>query len=230
MLGGAVMTATLGAQEPGGSLEHRVTEAVSSVVRARVGAAAKVEVTVVRTRLTQPEAAEAGLVAEPPPGARLGRPVRFALFRAEELATGGRRRRVGYVMAEARVEIPHVRAARALSRGQTIGAGDVEVSNTDVGQVPMAPLPRLDTALGLTVARNVRAGELLSSSVVRVTPLVRTGESVVTRVAVGALRVTGVAVARQRGQLGEVIKLVNKESGRRLRGRVVGKGEVEVVP
>ena len=229
VFGVAVLTALPAAQEPERAVDAQISDAVSAAVRARVGDDAQVDVVVERVELTRPAHA-ASLVAQPPPGARLGRPVRFALFSAADPTAGQNRRRVGYAIAEARVTMPHARAARALSRGEIVTPSDVLVSDSDVGQVPIAPLPDIAGAIGSSVTRNIREGELLSARLVRTPVLVRPGEAVVTRVAVGAVSVTGIAVARQVGRLGDFVLLENKESGRRLRGRVVARQEVEVEP
>jgi flagella basal body P-ring formation protein FlgA len=46
---------------------------------------------------------------------------------------------------------------------------------------------------------------------------------------VGEVEITAVGIAQQSGAVGDVIRLVNQDSRRGLRGRVTGKGEVEVV-
>ena len=76
--------------------------------------------------------------------------------------------------------------------------------------------------------RDLRAGDLLSRTVIRLPMLVRRGSEVVTHARVGVVVVTGRATAREPGRLGDLISLVNDESGRQLTGRVVAAGEVEV--
>lgn len=224
------LTWTASAQVTEVAGDQEVVDAISAAVRERVGATASVQVTVEKAELREASDATVPLVAQPPPGARLGRPVRYALYRPTGVGSARSRRRVGYAIAEARVSMTHARAARPLSRGEVVEATDVVVADTDVGEIRMAPLPDVASMVGSSVVRQIRAGELLSASVIRPPVLVRPGESVVTKVAVGAVSVTGVAVARQVGRLGDLITLVNEESGRRLHGRVVALQEVEVEP
>ena len=100
---------------------------------------------------------------------------------------------------------------------------------TDVGMVALAPLPTLDEVVGATMSRPLKADALISRSAIRLPTLVRTGDLVVTHVRVGAVVAAGRTTAIESGQLGEVIDLLNKQSGQRMRGRVVAHGEVEVV-
>jgi flagella basal body P-ring formation protein FlgA len=60
-------------------------------------------------------------------------------------------------------------------------------------------------------------------------PLVRSGDEVRTRVRVGAMEAVGLTVAQQTGQLGDVIRVINRNSHRALRGRIVGPQEIEVI-
>ena len=59
--------------------------------------------------------------------------------------------------------------------------------------------------------------------------LVRSGRDVVTLARIEGLEVRGRAVAVQSGDLGEVVLVVNPDSRKRLRGRVVGPALVEVL-
>ena len=59
-------------------------------------------------------------------------------------------------------------------------------------------------------------------------PLVRSGEAVTITVRAGGLQVQTRGVAAQAGRLGDVIRVVNADSGRRVSARVVGPAAVEV--
>lgn len=77
--------------------------------------------------------------------------------------------------------------------------------------------------------RTLPEGAVVAGRDVAPLPLVASGETVRVRVALAGLEVEASAVASQTGDFGEVIRVVNPDSGRALRARVVGRREVEVV-
>lgn len=215
------LTTAVGASSP----HDRVEEAIADAVRSKMGEVSEVEVTLGQVRLAD----EAGLALEarPAPGARLGRRTRFTLYGLA--STTGTRERVGYAVAEARATMAHLRTSRAIKRGTVIADADLVEVESDVGSVLLKPLPTLEEAVGSTAARTLTEGDLISATAIRPPTLVRTRDIVLTRVRVGAVVVTGRTTATESGQLGDVIGLINEVSGRRLRGRVIASGEVEVV-
>ena len=225
-LAGMMVMLWVGTTAAASDQTQRVEQAIADAVRARIGEAAEVHVTVGQVRLPDDEIA--ALEARPVSGARLGRRTRFTLY-LPPAAPNQKAQRVGYAVAEAHATLEHVQTARPISRGVVLTAEDVVVTTADVGRVPLAPLPTIDEVLGATLSRPLKAGVLIGRTAIRLPMLVRTGDLVVTRVQVGAVVVAGRTTATESGQLGEVIGLLNEQSGRRLRGRVVAQGEVEVV-
>ena len=203
-----------------------VEQAIADAIRARVGDSAEISVTLGQVRLVGDDIVD--LEARPVPGARLARPTRFTLYRK---STGPVRatERVGYAVAETRVSMEHVRAARPIGRGTVLSEDDLVLTIGDIGGVPLKPLQTHSDLIGARASRALRAGDLVTSGMVSVPKLVRARESVVVSVQVGVVTVFGRATATESGELGEVISLLNEESGRRIKGRVVALGEVEVV-
>ena len=168
------------------------------------------------------------LEARPAPGAHLGRPTRFTLYeRPTELS--GVAERIGYAVAEVHVEVEHVRAVRPIGRGTVLAADDLVAIDGDIGAVVMRPLPTHSDLVGAMASRDLRSEDLITTTVTALPKLVRARESVVVTVRVGSVTVSGHATAKESGERGDVIVLVNEQSGRRLTGRVVALGEVEVV-
>jgi flagella basal body P-ring formation protein FlgA len=122
-----------------------------------------------------------------------------------------------------------VRTSRAIAAGVTVVTGDLVVVRTDAPGVLIEALPARDSVVGMRTVRALAAGEVVTSRVVRILPLVRSGDRVVIHATIGSVRITGAAMAQQTGGIGDVIRLVNPDSRRVLRGRIVGKGEVEVM-
>lgn len=164
--------------------------------------------------------------ARPEPGSRTSGAVRFLLF-----ADGGadRPRRAGRVSATVHVAAPHARARTALGPHVPVGEADVVVSLTDIGRVPFEPLPTASDVIGRRLRRPVADGAVITRAVVEIPALVRSGGAVVTVARVDGIEVRGQAVAAQDGGLGDLVIVVNPDSRKRLRGRVVAESLVEVI-
>jgi flagella basal body P-ring formation protein FlgA len=199
------------------SFEEAIQEAVRASVLASIGQAATVTVDVRRADLPAAAVVEE---AHPEPGSRFGRSARF------RLVAGGRS--VGYAVVVVNVSVDHVRVQHALKAGEVVTPDMVRDVYGDPGGLPIAPLPTVAELAGTTTIRALAANEVVTNQVVRIPLAVRSGERVVVRTVVGGIEARGVATALQSGRVGEVIRLVNPESRRQLRGRVVGRAEVEV--
>jgi flagella basal body P-ring formation protein FlgA len=178
---------------------------------------------------TTPAPEGAILAASPEPGARLGRQSRFSL---QWIPAAGVRRPPtagGYAIAKAFVQVEHVQAAREIGRGETCSEGDVIASRGEVGAVPIQRLPGLADVTGTRVLRPIGPDEVVTAIAVQVRPAVQSGDVVAVRAAIEGVTVQGQAVAQQSGNEGDIIRVVNRESRRALKARVIGPGKVEVV-
>jgi flagella basal body P-ring formation protein FlgA len=136
---------------------------------------------------------------------------------------------VGRLGAVVQVVAPHVRTRQKIAIGDALTADALEVVRDDVGRQPLAPLPGLEAVRGLTTRKALLAGEIVTRVAAVVPALVNSGDEVVTIARVGALEVRGRAVAAQSGTLGATVIVVNPDSKKRLRARVVGEALVEVL-
>jgi flagella basal body P-ring formation protein FlgA len=151
--------------------------------------------------------------------------MRFSLWRRTEAGVTN----AGFATGLVDVTTPYLRVSRDVARGALLTAEDVEAVVGVPGEVVFRPLPRLDEAIGTRVVRPLRAGETVTGTMIAAVPFVKSGDRVRTRVDAGALVAYGQAVAEQSGGLGQVIRLLNPESRRTIRGRIVARGEVEVI-
>jgi len=228
--------AARGDSQPAVSLESAVRHAIANAVRDRMGREADVRIERLTIAVADGETG-ATLVAGPEPGARLGRPVRFTLMRVGRSAAsraGAVQRRAtanpaGYAVASVFVGVDHLRAARPMDRGETCSEADVVESRGEVGGVLLQRLPRLPEIAGARTARDLMAGEVLTRSVLLIRPAVQSGDVVAVRVAGDGVTVQAQGIAEQSGGPGDVIRVVNRDSRRSLKVRVVGPGEVEVL-
>jgi flagella basal body P-ring formation protein FlgA len=209
--------------------ESAIRHAVVQAVKVRMGQDADVRFDHFDYRSTAAAPPGMVLVAHPEPGARLGRVNRFSL---QWMPEGGAKRNPvagGYVLASVVVSVEHVRAARAIERGETCGESDVLSDRGEVGAVLLQRLPRLLDVVGTKALRDLPADQVLTRTALSVRATVQSGDVVAVRAAVDGVTVQGRAVAQQSGSEGDVIRVVNRESRRALKVRVVGPGRVEVV-
>jgi flagella basal body P-ring formation protein FlgA len=192
-------------------------QAIAASVIRLLGESAEVAVLDVETRV----AAGPDLAAEPDAGARFGQRARFVL------SAGGTR--LGLAVATVRVVAAAPRAARAIARDEVIGPDAVDLTPGDLARLPMRPLPALDDVLELRARRDIAAGEVLMASVLRREPLVRSGDEVTASLRVGAVTVTALGHASGSGHVGDMIRVMQPNSSRLLRGRITGPGAVEIV-
>lgn len=226
-----LLRAPVGAREDGGAVlqASAVRHAVVEAVKARMGQTAEVRVEDLRIAAL-PVAGDLTLVAVPEPGARLARQNRFTLqWVATTRAAGHSPVAGGYALASVFVSVEHARASKVIARGETCDEFDLIASRGEVGAVLLQRLPRLSDVKGTTALRDVQADEVLTRAAVAVRQTVRSGDVVVVRATSDGVTVQGEGVAQQSGGEGDVIRVVNRESRRPLKARVVGPGKVEVV-
>ena len=192
-------------------------DAIEQALVRRLGEDVAVAITGLETTVR----AQQGLQALPEPGARAGYPARFVLM--------ANRKRVGVAVATVMVSGPHARAAHAIARDEAITAADIDVVDDEWPSVALTRLPSHDEIVGLKARRNIAAGEALTSAVLDVPPLVKSGDVVTVTATVGAVQVTGAATASSSGQRGDIIRVTPRPNGRPVRARITGQSTVEVV-
>lgn len=193
------------------------TDAVRAAVRARLGIDAAVEVESIDIAGDAPVFLE----AHPDPAARLGRPMRFTL-----VTSAGARLPV---TATVKVIGALVVTTRSVARGESLAAEDLDGTAREITDMPLRRLPRLDVLVGARALRALPAGEAVPGNAVAARRAVEPGDRVTVVVADGAVRVTATFVAADGGQPGAVIRVVNPETRRYLRGRVMTDGMIEVL-
>jgi flagella basal body P-ring formation protein FlgA len=205
--------------------EAAVRAAMITAVKAKLQADADVRLDKVKI-VCGPAAAVVAIVE---PGSRLGRVMRFTLRSAIAQKAGEAAGSIGYALAEVRASASHIEVGRPVARGSELTVGDLVERDDDLGAVPLAPLPVLIDAVGTHAARDLQPGEVVTTTMLRTQPLVRSGQVVRTRATVGRIEVTGSAVAQQSGQRNDRIKLINPESKKTMTGTITSAGEVVIV-
>jgi len=193
------------------------TEAIQRAVTTRMGDGSVVEVLSLDLPATAPEKF---VEARPDPAARLGRPIRFTLIPREGARV--------LVTATLRVVGDHVVARRDLGRGMTVVADDVQVVQGEVVGTPLRRLPTGDQVIGSRVLRPVPAAGVVLPGAVAFRRAVEPGDRITAVAIAGDIRVSAELTATDGGDPGDVIRVVNTDSRRSLRGRVISEGLVEV--
>jgi flagella basal body P-ring formation protein FlgA len=202
--------------------------AIVEAVRERLGVSA--EVTIDRLWLPNLPESATSMMAVAEPGARLGRAITFRLMASAADAVAGPSKRVGSAVASLTVRVRHARLLTAVRPGVVVGPAEAAESVDIVSGVRLHRLPLSSEVAGTRVRQTLAAGTAIEEWMLEREPLVRSGEVVGVRTVVDGIEARTMAKAGERGAIGDVIRLVNLQSGRSLKGRVIAKGEVEVVP
>ena len=120
-----------------------------------------------------------------------------------------------------------VTSATNIVRGQVITGDMVERTLRPRKQIGAQTLSTLDEAIGLEATRTIRAGTTISLSDLTAADLVRKGEKVTLTVERGALTITVDTIAIENGKMGEQVELTNAESGKVIRGIVIGRHQAK---
>ena len=216
---GAVLVAGLAAHAAAG-VEARGVSAADAIRRAvaeRLGADADVQVTSVGVTGDGAFVRE----ARPDPAARLGKPMRFTLVTDRGAALP--------VTASVTVVARYAVATRDVARGATLAGEDVNFMRAEVTDVPLRRLPAARDIVGARTLRAIPAGAAVVGGMVAVARAVEPGDRVTVVAAAGDAEVTATFVAADGGDPGAIVRVVNPDTKRYLRGRVMEQGRVEVL-
>ncbi len=197
-----------------------VHDAIVDAVRLRMGAGVEVMVEglVVSGKVTAAQAR-----AVPGPDARLGAVIHFQLQSNDGAIS------MGAASARITAIVPHMHAAQPLSRGADLGADDVTAVAHAVTSGPLRPWPGAASAIGGKVLRALATGACLSRNAIQAVLAVRTGQEVTAVAHLDGVEASAVMVAAGGGDAGAVIRVVNRQSRRALKARVVSAGLVEII-
>jgi|GEM_PF-3554315 len=120
-------------------------------------------------------------------------------------------------------------ARRDLHQGETFSDDNIVSKRLDVTQLAPGDL-FLDAQplLGNRAARSIRAGMPITWRMVVIPPIVKRGEIVRIVYKTQHISLSAVGVAVESGAPGDTIRVINKDSGREIAGRVTATGEVVI--
>ncbi len=214
----AVLIATIAAVNV--RSEDHAREAIAAAVRDRMGAGAEVTI----DELTVDGAIEGPVLATPEPGSRLDRAMRFMLR-----PVANPRGRSHWATAVVRVAVMQAHANRHLDRGVEISASDLTASSHVITTGVLRALPTVEAAANARSLRPLVEGACITASAVAALPAVRGGHDVVAITRIGEVEARATVTAAENGDAGAVIRVVNRQTQRPLKARVLSKGIVEIV-
>ncbi|MFH1278952.1 MAG: flagellar basal body P-ring formation chaperone FlgA [Candidatus Eisenbacteria bacterium] len=132
------------------------------------------------------------------------------------------------VSARVRVWRDVVVTDRRLDRHETVDSGDLRLERREIRTVADDVFGAATALEGMRTRRMLGDGVIVKRDDVEPVPLVRRGERVMLTVSYGGITVSAVAKALDDGVSGDVIRVKNERSGRRLYGVVVAEGLVRV--
>ncbi len=210
--------------ETSAALDAASLAAVSAAVRARLGAAVDVAVEAVG-RVDAPAAAPVDAVLDPT--AALGRPSRV-VFRGRD--SRGALVPIGGATVVLAVTVDHLHTARPIRRGALVAAGDVVPARHALGRGPLRPWPAAAEIVDGRATRELAADACLAAGVVAPQPVVRQGDEVTGVLRLDAVEARAVLVAVDSGRIGARIRVMNADSRRLFRARIVARALVEIEP
>jgi len=119
-------------------------------------------------------------------------------------------------------------ARRPLARDAIVEQADVALAERDVSLLNQGYLTAFDQVLGSKLTRSALPDQILMPTYLSAAEVVRKGEQVVISAKNSTINVRMPGEALSDGALGAQIRVKNQRSGRTIKARVIGPGQVEV--
>lgn len=167
--------------------------------------------------------------AVPEPSARLDGQIRFILRWVGTERSGARVVRAGAAVARVRVTAAHVHSTTLVSRGSELRGDDVVDVRHEIVSGPLRPWPTIADTVGSKALRDLAPDACIARGAIADRPDVRTGQDVVAISRISGVEASAVMVAAESGDAGSVIRVVNRQSRRAVKARIVSSGLVEIL-
>jgi flagella basal body P-ring formation protein FlgA len=203
---------------PAATTADAMSRAIAEAVVARVGAGAEVTVRLASAVAPNWKGDLSSLAIDP--AARLGAPIFVTFLNGPSASLR--------VSADVRIVADYVRASHTVLAGQTITPADIMAVRDVVPAMPLRHLPTAAEVLGARTIRRLNPGDVLQTAFVATPPVVQMGEPVTAIARIGDLEVAARFVAEDNGRIGDLIRIMNPDTKRTLRARIIKAGTVEV--
>ena len=119
-------------------------------------------------------------------------------------------------------------AKRPLARAAIIGEADIALAERDVSLLNQGYLTSFDQLIGNKLTRSAQPDQVIPPTYISLAEVVRKGDQVVITAKNSSINVRMPGEALTDGALGSQVRVKNQRSGRVLKARVTGPGQVEV--
>ncbi len=120
-------------------------------------------------------------------------------------------------------------AARKLRRLDVIEAEDLHLQSMQIRRLRSPYLSDLQAILGKRLRQSLRKGMPIRGNQLEIAPLVRRGDRVTITLRSQGLKIVTSGKAKQDGQLGEMIRVMNLDSKKSIFAEVVNAGDVQII-
>ncbi|MEC4678007.1 MAG: flagellar basal body P-ring formation chaperone FlgA [Nitrospirota bacterium] len=134
-----------------------------------------------------------------------------------------------WVSADVSQIVEVVVAARKLNRLDVLEAEDIHLQSIQIRRVRRPYLSDLKGVLGKRLTRSLRKGMPIREDQLEIAPLVQRGDRVTITVRSQGLQIVTSGKAKQDGQLGEMIRVMNLDSKKTVFAEVVKAGDVQII-
>ncbi len=131
-------------------------------------------------------------------------------------------------MALVKVIIDVVVASRDLGAGAIVADADIKIEKHEVGSGYSNVITDASMVIGKQIDRKIRAGSPFIKNSISIPKLIRLGDMVTIVAQSGQFRITTLGKAKQNGDRGEWISIMNVESKKVINAQVTGPGTVRV--
>lgn len=133
-----------------------------------------------------------------------------------------------WVTATIEVRSQVVVVTKPLGRHQPIDADDIKLVDVDLSKVPSQALKRLDEAVGMRAKRKIFPKTVLRRDYIEAPHVVQRGDLVQIVARSSVLQLTARGITKERGRMGERIRVENIDSKKQVYATVVDASTVEV--
>jgi flagella basal body P-ring formation protein FlgA len=147
---------------------------------------------------------------------------------AVSVFSGGQFYKKVWVTASIEVRSQVVVVTKPLGRHQPISASDIKLVDVDLAKVPSQAIKRLDEAVGMRAKRKIFPKTVLRRDYVEAPHVVQRGDLVQIIARSSVLQLTARGITKERGRMGERIRVENIDSKKQVYATVVGASTVEV--
>ena len=120
-------------------------------------------------------------------------------------------------------------AARNIERGQRITDGLVRRERVELRRQRRNAIEDVDQLRGKRAKRSIRAGQVLTATMLEGIPVVKRGDPVIIIAQSGSLLIRAIGKALQAGGVGETVQVENTSTRRRVHAQVIDSRTVRVV-